>query len=90
MRRRQSFGGSGFEVSERMYHHDLTILFPMAFAFNQSGFEHGLGSAKNRIQQSCGSGAIADCGEVNDDRDVLVSGAGIRLGRLTDAMDLDP
>lgn len=56
----------------------------------QPGFEHDLGSAWSHVQQPCGSGALTHGGEIHDDRDVLVPGAGMPPDMLINAQHFDP
>ena len=85
----QLFDGSCFEAGETVHRHDVDALFPLRFLLTQPGFDHGLGHAWNYVQQPCGSGAVAHGGEVHDDRDVLVLGAGMQPDMLINAQHFD-
>jgi hypothetical protein len=71
------FGSCGFEAGEPVHRDHVNAMLPLVVLSGQPGLEYGFGPSWNNIQQACGAGAIAHGGEIHDDGDVFVAGAGM-------------
>jgi hypothetical protein len=86
-RGRQLFDSSGLEPGEPIHRHNLDTVAEVLRLSGQPGFEHGLRSSLDHVQQSRRACLIADRGEVDDHGDVLVATSGVPPYMLIDADD---
>jgi hypothetical protein len=70
-------GGGGLEAGEAVHRDDLDLVAPGLLAVGKPGLEGLFGAAFDHVEQSCGTGAVANRGEVDDHGDVLVAAAGV-------------
>ena len=63
------FGGGALEPGESIHSDDLDTLTPRVGLGGQPGFEDLFGAARDHIQESGGTAAVADGRQVQDDGD---------------------
>jgi hypothetical protein len=85
---RDLLGSGGLEPGEPVHRDDLDPVAPGVVALGEPGLERLLGAALDHVEQPCGAGAVADRGEVDDHRHVLVAPLSVPPDVLVDTDDL--
>ena len=74
---RKLFSGGGLEAGEAIHCDHVHGVAPSLVAVGEPGLERLFGTALDHVEQPGGACAIANSGEVNDHRDVLVASVGV-------------
>ncbi|PFG37181.1 hypothetical protein ATL41_1932 [Flavimobilis soli] len=85
----QLLGGGGLEAGRPVHRYDLQAVPPSLGTLGEPRLERLLGAPLDHVEQPWRTGAVADRGQVDDDRDVLVAAAGVAPNMLVDADHLD-
>ena len=78
-------GGRGLEPGEAVHGHHFDPVPPRLGPRRQPGLEGARGAALDHVEEPCWADPVPHGGEVDDDRHVLVAGAGVAPDVLVDA-----